>query len=191
VQEQIYNEGSYVSGLSKTIIHNASLNGIPEGKHNITIYAMESGAYTWTEDASFILMEVFSINSSSTIFFTVDTVPPNIAILSPLNRTFTTPEVPLIFTVNEPASWKGYSLDGQPTVFAANITLPALPIGSHTLKVYANDTAGNTGASETITFSIVEPESETFPTLPVAVASGASIAAVAVGLLVYFKKRKR
>jgi hypothetical protein len=36
-----------------------------------------------------------------------------------------------------------------------------------------------------------EQSPEPFPTLLVATASGVSIAAVAVGLLVYFKKRKR
>ncbi len=34
-------------------------------------------------------------------------------------------------------------------------------------------------------------KTEPFPTLPIAVASGASIAAVAAGILVYFKKRRR
>ena len=47
--------------------------------------------------------------------------------------------------------------------------------------------------SETVSFKIdtTPSASEPFPTVPVAVASGASIAAIAVGILAYFKKRKR
>jgi parallel beta-helix repeat protein len=36
-----------------------------------------------------------------------------------------------------------------------------------------------------------QPQSQPFPTVPVAVASGASITVIAIGLVVYFKKRKR
>jgi hypothetical protein len=54
------------------------------------------------------------------------------------------------------------------------------------------DTTGNMGASVTIFFTIVEPEPEIepFPTTIVA-ASVITVAVVGVGLLVYFKKRKR
>jgi hypothetical protein len=69
------------------------------------------------------------------------------------------PYVPLNFTVNEPASWTGYSLDGQDNVtFAGNMTLPELSVGSHTLTLYANDTAGKPAASETVHFIVGVPE---------------------------------
>jgi hypothetical protein len=58
-------------------------------------------------------------------------------------------------------------------------------MGVHNVTVYAWDTAGNVGASETITFTVTP-----FPTAPVVAASVASIAVVTAGLLVYFKKRK-
>jgi len=45
-------------------------------------------------------------------------VPPEIAILSPINATYDVTNVSLIFTVNELTSWIGYSLDG-----AANKTI--------------------------------------------------------------------
>lgn len=64
--------------------------------------------------------------------------------------------------------------------------------------MYARDLAGNTGASETVNFTVVaeqEPNSESepkpFPTLPVATASAAGGVVVAAGLLIYFKKHKR
>jgi len=65
--------------------------------------------------------------------------------------------------------------------------LPSVPIGEHNVRVYAWDAAGNVGASEIIVFIVADPE--IFPTVPVVVVSAASIAAVAAGLLVYFKKR--
>ena len=68
-----------------------------------------------------------------------------------------------------------------------NITLAGLFSGSHNITVYANDTYSNMGKSETVSFTITEP----FPLVPVVVASVAVIVMVSVGLLVYFKTRKR
>jgi hypothetical protein len=59
----------------------------------------------------------------------------------------------------------------------------------HNVAVYAKDEFGNMGNSETIYFTVEVPEP--FPTIPVAVASIAAVIVVGVGLLVYFKKRKR
>jgi hypothetical protein len=48
------------------------------------------------------------------------------------------------------------------------------------------------GASEKIFFTVIqETQSESFPTTLVATASGASVAIIGVGLMAYFKKRKR
>lgn len=82
------------------------------------------------------------------------TVDPVISILSPQNTTYSTNDVLLDFTVNEATDWMAYSLDNQ-----ANVTIPGnttLPIseGQHTLVVYANDTVGNMGASNTVWFSV-------------------------------------
>jgi hypothetical protein len=60
-----------------------------------------------------------------------------------------------------------------------------LPEGSHSVVVYANDTAGNAGASEIVCFNI-----EPFPiTLIVAVI--VIIVIVGAALLIYFKKAKK
>lgn len=85
----------------------------------------------------------------------VDVKSPTITILSPENKTYTVSDIPLIFTVDEPASWMAYSLDGQNLVtITGNTTLHGLSEGSHTLAVYAKDKAGNLGTSEIIHFSI-------------------------------------
>jgi hypothetical protein len=63
--------------------------------------------------------------------------------------------------------------------------MAGLSNGLHNLTVYAEDSFGNVGASETISFSVELP----FPAGLAAVASGASATIIAIGLLVYFKKR--
>jgi len=82
-------------------------------------------------------------------------LPPAIVVLSPQNTTYTTSSFLLIFTISEPASWMGYSLDGQLNVtVAGNTTLTGLLDGSHYVVVYANDTTGNMGTSSTVYFTV-------------------------------------
>jgi parallel beta-helix repeat protein len=118
-------------------------------------------------------------------------VPPRVIITSPCkNLTYNDTNVSLVFTVDEPIDWAGYSLDGRSNAtIHGNTTITDLSNGLHTLTVYANDTFGNTGNSEDVSFNVAVPEP--FPTVPVAVASGASIAAVAIGILLYVRKRKQ
>jgi N-acetylneuraminic acid mutarotase len=112
-----------------------------------------------------------------------------VRILSPEeNKTYPSSSASLAFTLSENASWMGYSLDGEDNVtITGNTTLSGLSNGLHNVTVYARDEFENTGASETISFSVDVP----FPTALVVAASGASIAIISVGLLFYFKKRKR
>jgi hypothetical protein len=118
----------------------------------------------------------------------VDNTAPAIEVLSPAHGTYNASSIQLSFTVDEPASQIAYSLDGQESItITGNVTLAGLANGVHDLTIYAKDTAGNTGASETIHFNVDVPES--FPAVPVAAASGASFAVVGVGLLLYFRKR--
>ena len=114
-----------------------------------------------------------------------DVWPPVVSVSNPKNKTYAEGDISLTFTVNEPASWVGYSLDGHDNVtITANITLSGLSNGAHNLTVYAKDIAGNIGASETIHFTIVER----FP-IEWIVASVVIVVFVGVGLLVYFKKK--
>ena len=127
--------------------------------------------------------------------FGYGTVPPTIHVVSPENKTYTSSNVSLAFTVNKPASWVGYSLDGQDNVTSTgNTTLSGLANGSHNITVYAKDEFENTGASETVTFTIAK-ETEAFPirlavAAAVVVAALVLLAAVSVGLSAYLKKRK-
>jgi hypothetical protein len=173
-----------------------NFTGIPDGNHTMKVYAFESGKYPLYVRPSPSDLHVvehcynsFQIIGSSLIRFAVDTTAPKISILALENRNYSTSTVPLNFTTDERISQSTYSLDGQKNVtIAGNTTLVDLPYGEHNVTVYATDNVGNTGASETVSFAIKEPESS-FPTALVATASGASVAIIGAGLLVYFKKR--
>jgi N-acetylneuraminic acid mutarotase len=118
-----------------------------------------------------------------------DGTAPEIVVASPENKTYYTVDVALNFTVNEPVSFMRYELDGETAVeVSGNTTLSGLSYGAHNLTVYAVDVAGNTGASETICFTIAK-EPEPFPTLLVASASGVAITGAAVCVYYYRKKR--
>jgi len=173
-----------------------NFTGIPEGKHSIAIHALERGAYENYEYTSGFVTKVyvtnFFIEGLSTVNFTIDITAPKVSILSLENQTSSsnTRNVLLNLSVNEEFSKLTYSLDGKDNVTVAeNVTLADLPTGNHNVTVYATDLAGHVGKSETVTFSIAEPE--TFPTIPVAVVAGASIAAVMVAGTLLVRKRRR
>jgi hypothetical protein len=176
------------SNLSSPFSYSENLTNLGDGVHSLRIYAYGTGV---VEGCQWSPYTSVGINSSSDlVFFRLDTTSPIISVLSVENKTYASPDVPLNFTVNESVSELKYSLDGQGNVtIAGNTTLTGLSYGEHNVTVYATDIAGHTGASETAYFSIsaLEP----FPTTLIIVASGASVAVVGVGLLVYFKKRKR
>jgi hypothetical protein len=170
-----------LSYLGNRYVGNATLTGLSQGPHNLTVlvraeqFWLSYSGYMWA---------VFS-----TVSFTVDSIPPNISILSPESKAFNTSDVPLDFTVNEAFSQISYSLDGNENVTASgNMTLTRLSGGAHNVTVYATDEAGNIGASETIYFNVELPEP--FPTTMV-IAALVIVAVIGVGLIVYFKKRKR
>ena len=179
-----------------------NLTGIPEGRHSITIFATERGTYydpplsEWPMWA--LEFEVksygFQIVGASTVAFIVDVTPLTVTVFQVTSKILSesgAADVALNFTVNGSASRISYALDGQDNVtIAGNTTLSSVPIGEHNVRVYAWDAAGNVGASETETFTVAAPES--FPTVPVAAVSAASITAVActVSLLFCYRKRK-
>jgi hypothetical protein len=167
-----------------------NLTGIPIGPNWIAVYAVATGfAYETRHEIEGIYYITYYVGyriaSGSLVNFTIDPIPPSILSLSV--ETYSTSNVTLNVIANEPVSQVIYSLDGQGNVTATgNTTLTDLPDGEHKLTVYVMDLAGNVGNWETIYFSI----EVLFPTTLV-VASVVLVAVVAVGLLVYFKKRKR
>lgn len=118
--------------------------------------------------------------------------PPKLKVVSPLNLTYNESSVPLIFNADKAVNWTNYSLDGQQNItFSSNTNLTDISNGLHNITVYAQDTFGNIGSSETISFTIAKPKSELFPVVPVAAVSVVVVALAVAGLLVYHKKHKR
>ncbi len=131
---------------------------------------------------------VFDVNEQYTPFG-YGTIPPTINVSSPYAGNYSSSAVSLNFTLNRAVDWTGYSLDGKENVTASgNTTLKGLTNGLHNLTVYANDTFGNMGASETISFTVAVPEP--FPVVPVAAAIIIAVA-VAASLLLYNRKRRK
>ena len=177
VNESISWTGYSLDGqMNVTMSGNTTIFGLSDGSHIITVHANDTAG---------------NMGSSDTVYFTIDTVSPNIEILSPENKTYATNSVSLNFTLDKLTPWIGYSLDAEKNVtITGNTTVSGLSNGLHSLIVYANDTAGNTGASEMIHFTIETPQPvEPFPTWIVAVT--VIIAIVGVALLVYFVKVKK
>jgi hypothetical protein len=95
----------------------ANLTNLPEGLHNLKVRV--ALLYSDANDPGNIWGGEhynFHTESISTVNFRVDTVPQNVSILMPENTTYTPNGVPLHFFIDEPASWTGYSLDGQKTL---------------------------------------------------------------------------
>jgi len=174
------------SDLESPFDYSVNLKNLTDGVHSLKVYAYASGWFI--EMHGFWEYEV-TINSSSNVYFTVDSTPPTVLVFPVENKTYDKSDVALNFTVNEPVSQIAYSLDGQVNVtIAGNTTLTGLSEGTHNLTVYATDEAGNTGASEAIYFSVEVPEplSTTMVIAPIA-----SVAVAGIGLLFYFKKNSK
>jgi len=165
-----------LSASGNRYVGNVTLTGLTQGPHNVAVWIRADRymiSYSGLEWAVF-----------STVFFSIS---PQITILSPETKAYNVSDVPLDFTVEETFSKIEYSLDGQSNVtINENATLTWLPNGYHNVTVYATDEFGNTGVSKIIYFTVDVP----FPTTLVIV-SVISVAIIGIGLLVYFKKRKR
>ncbi len=156
---------------------------------NDIIYVIGGRTYNYPfPDDSYFTVTEQAVNEQFTPFG-YGTVPPVVSLVSLQSMaTYSSSEVPLNFSLNRPAAWIGYSLDGKDNItINGNTTLTGLSAGLHNITVYAKDAKENIGASETITFTIA-PAS--FPTGPLVIAVAASATVACVGLLLYFRKRR-
>jgi N-acetylneuraminic acid mutarotase len=153
-----------------TVTGDTELSDVSEGAHSLIVYVNDTFG---------------NMVSSSTVYFSVDTLPPRIVVLSPENRSYGESDIQSAFTVDEAVSWMGYSLDGQDNVtITGNVTLAVLSDGSHSVTFYAIDLVGNTGASKTVYFEIAP-----FPTVLVA-AVGVTITIAVAATYLFLKRRK-
>jgi hypothetical protein len=152
-----------------TIKGNTELFNLSQGAHSIILYANDSSG---------------NMGCSNRVFFSVDSLPPDIVLIAPQNQSYGSSDIQLVFSLNKNATWLAYSLDGQKNVtIIGNVTLPALTNGSHRLTIYATDEYGNNG-SKTVYFNIAP-----FPTLTI-VAVAASITIVIAGAYLLIPRKK-
>ena len=196
--------GSSTTALTLTVSYNNFENST---KYNLYwVYpANLNAAYNWwgTTDAKGINQTIYDFKndfSSGSVNFVPFLTepnsqapptpaamnPPKISVLSPLSQTYNESSVPLLFILDKPANWTGYSLDGfQNITVTGNATLTGLSDGNHSFVIYGNNSYGKIGTSETVHFVVNSPT----PWILTAATVVVVVAIVGIGLLVYFKKR--
>ncbi len=214
----------YENQLSTKLRFSQSLS-VSEGRHLLKITAFGS---FYPDRYGSIYSERYSlegrtqqtVNCSFETSFSVWYNSPEVRLLSPQNITYNESSVPITFELDRPASYV-YSLDGTDnTSLARNTTLTEIAEGSHSLVIYAKDSAGNVGKSDTVVFNVVFPtpvpspssSSSPYPsltstleptptdspagniganyTLPILL-FGIVFLLVILGLIFYFKKRRK
>ncbi len=185
MSSQVYslpdNVSTTLTGSANLYVGNATLTDLSQGEHNVTV---------WIRPDVFMLSYSYPYGWAvfTTVSFNIDSISPNISVLSPETKVYNASNVPLDFTVNKTVSQITYSLDGHQNITTSgNLTLHGLFNGAHNVTVYATDEAGSVGSSQTISFTVAKPEP--FPVVPVAVAGATVAAVVCAGLIVYIRKR--
>ena len=175
----------HLNNTSPANFFNDTLTGMADGNYMITVFANGVGDFV-NENTYY----VFEIVGSSSVNFTIDGILPKISFMSPQNKTYDTANVVLNFVVNKPVSQVFYSLDnhGNMTTNAnASLSLLNLSDGKHNVTIYAQDEYGIISAPSTVYFDV-----KVFPLVTeIAVVLVVLVVIIGVGLLVYFKKRKR
>ena len=123
-----------INGVANvTFTPNETLSSIPDGNHNVTVYANDSAGNI----------------GSAMVNFTVDTTAPVITIDNPVEgHTYSTSTVALNVTADESIIAWQYSINGVANVtFTQNGTLSGILDGNHNVTVYASDSAGNIGSA--------------------------------------------
>jgi parallel beta-helix repeat protein len=121
--------------------YNISTDGWEDGTYNITIYAKDWG-----------------MNENIEIFtFTIDSISPNISLISPDNNSLIKPGTIIDFEINDLyLNITTYTLnDGLPITLSSpyNLSTEGWGDGTHNITVYADDLAGNE-ISKTFRFTI-------------------------------------
>jgi len=131
------NESMTKIGAGKNVTCETIKSGLTNGNYTYRAYASTNSATGMTEIRT----------------LTIDTILPSITIFQPANITYTYKSgLPLNYTAtdNVAVSTCWYSLDGGVSIAlpgCSNTTFNVTIDNSHNIRVYANDTAGNTNSS--------------------------------------------
>jgi len=153
-----------------TVTGEIELFNLTQGEHSLILYANDSTG---------------NMGNSNRVLFTVDSLPPSITILTPMNQSYGSTDIQLTFALDQNATHIAYSLDGQANVtIVGNVTLAALANGSHHLTVYATGIYGLSN-SKIVYFNIAP-----FPTLTIVGISASVIIVIASGYLLIPRKKQ-
>ncbi len=124
------------------------------------------------------------MGSSNKVIFSVDSLPPEINMIMPLNQTYGSTDLQLTFILNQNATYMAYSLDGQANkTIVGNVTIAALSNGPHHVTIYVVSAYGLSN-SKTVYFNIAP-----FPTLTIVGVAASIIIVVASAYLLLPKKK--
>jgi hypothetical protein len=155
----IVNDPEFYPYTNLMVKFNVTLTGLEDGSHNLIWGTAPKAGTKWNNP--------YVSTLTPNLYFTVDTTPPTISILSPkANQCFGQPEVDLEFSVNEPNASYIYQIDNTLMFTAGNGTVSDLSEGNHSLKVFATDQVGNKGTSETVPFTVAFTEPDVTSTEP-------------------------
>jgi hypothetical protein len=179
--------------LSVNINKDVNISNLTNGVHTLILF--NGGSYTRLIDMA---SASFNVSFSTISFSVYNVAPTNILVNSPQNISYDlisiqSSSIPLNFTVDKPTSWIGYCLDNQTnTTVTGNTTLTGLSVGKHSLVVFANDTIGNMGASQTVNFTIEKPQTESLvnPAMIATVVVSVLVLVLIVSLLFFRRHRK-
>ncbi len=152
-----------------TVNGETELANLTQGEHSIILYANDSAG---------------NMGFSNRVFFSVNSLPPAIIMMMPLNQSYGLTDLQLTFILNQNATSIAYSLDGQKNItIVGNVTLAALSNGSHHITIYVTGIYGLSN-SKTVCFNIAP-----FPTLTIVGISASVIIIVASVYLLLPKKK--
>lgn len=174
----------YTNPPSRVMDFSLNLTGLSDGVHSIRVSAEAECLYceghAWLSN--------FVVGNSSKVTFIVDTGPPKITLVSPINKEYNTTDVSFCYSVSEPSEVT-YSLDGLANVtLLGNITLSNLTVGEHGLTIYALDATGNV-AFDSIEFNVAESGSNVF-SLPFITTVSGVLLLLGCSSIVFYLRRK-
>lgn len=178
------------SNLTHPFRYSANLTDLQEGSHWLIVETISTGVeggYMFGDPGHIVPAD----SAKVTVYFSIadDGFPPRVTLLSAENKTYSTTNITLTYSMNDQVVKALYSLDGQKSVsLSGNTILTDLSEGSHHITVYAYDRAGN-NASETVYFTVSMPKP--FPTTLDTASVSVLAVIIAIGLFIFLKKRWR